>query len=268
LWTLDEQKRREERAGFTHKGSRHQETKQNEVVFEELMPTKNGPTHLTTGLATYKPKGETPYHRHPFSEVLIAVRGKLPLRVAGRLYQLGELDALHIPCHTSFEDIRGNTAHFASNPSDDQSPVLFWALNSTSWDTEFLSQDEIAQFCPVQDEFDRTNCPEVFASYEEAKAREETPLPGCQMRSYFNNANDLGGFRAGHIRLEANSLTPFIQNDYETCIFVLHGRIRCDVNDKPFELSTEDSLFIPVGYTYQITNTFDSNAEFIWICGG
>src|SRR2546425_5725410 len=74
-----------------------------------------GAQGLTTALASFRPGAELPYHRHPFSEVIVVLEGQPDALVEGRRYRLAPFDALHLPA---------GTAHAVRNPSADRPAVL------------------------------------------------------------------------------------------------------------------------------------------------
>src|ERR1700712_1440715 len=62
------------------------------VLFECLVGSQNQARGLTTGLVTFAPLAELPYHSHPFSESITLLKGRAVVEVEGRRFVLGPLD--------------------------------------------------------------------------------------------------------------------------------------------------------------------------------
>lgn len=66
------------------------------------------PKNLCWGRAIYRPGAGLRYHTHPVDEIIVVLRGRLPVWVEGRRYELGRLDAIYIPQTSAAEG--GRTA--------------------------------------------------------------------------------------------------------------------------------------------------------------
>src|SRR5580704_8247592 len=74
-----------------------------------------GARGLSTALARFRPGAVLPYHKHPFSEVVVVLSGTIHLLVEGRRYTATAYDAIHLPA---------NTPHRVCNTSADTEAVL------------------------------------------------------------------------------------------------------------------------------------------------
>jgi WD40 repeat protein len=234
----------------------------------ELVTKDIGATNFILGLATYKPLiGRLPYHTHPVSEALIVLAGNLPIRVAGRLHPLGMLDAMQIPPHTDLRETSGNTAHLSWNASKDEPAVFLWSLSSEFLTRDPINDEQIEQYCAEVNTIPESSTyPELVTEF--AKSHVEELKPGCHFRYYFSSNERTSGYCAGHARLEMRSSTPWFQNDYDTCIFVLRGRIECHAGELRSQLSPYQALFVPSGLPHALINNHNSDSEFVWVCPG
>ena len=67
------------------------------VFFECHVGRHNNAKQLTTGLVTFSPGAELPYHLHHFTESITLLSGEVTLLIEGRRYELSKLDNVVIP---------------------------------------------------------------------------------------------------------------------------------------------------------------------------
>src|SRR4029079_12754989 len=89
------------------------------VSFECLVGAHKQARNLTTGIVTFAPAGQLPYHTHTFSESITLLSGHAVVEVEGRRYALDVMDNVVMP---------KGVAHYVKNASGSREAVFHIAM--------------------------------------------------------------------------------------------------------------------------------------------
>src|SRR5262249_1993047 len=110
------------------------------VLLRPLVGHHNQARGLTTGIVTFLPGGQLPYHLHPFAESVTVLQGRLEIEVEGRRYALGPLDNI---------TINRETPHHSVNPSKSQPAVAHIAMASANVSRKLVEEKFISRQMPA-----------------------------------------------------------------------------------------------------------------------
>jgi quercetin dioxygenase-like cupin family protein len=212
-----------------------------------------GAEGLTTSLASFRPGAELPYHRHPFSEVIVVLSGEARVLVEGRRYLLRAYDAMHLP---------SGTPHMVQNPSPDLSAVLHSSFASAAPTRELVE----ANF-PVEDRAaPRAGCPEHLIRFDEAPVYELAPR--AFFRDLFARRFGAQGICGGYGVFEPSASLPCHYHAYDESITIVFGRAVCQVAGREYDLSDCATACIPRGRPHRFLNRSDRPMAMIWVYAG
>jgi quercetin dioxygenase-like cupin family protein len=212
-----------------------------------------GAKGLSTALATFQPQAELPYHRHPVSEVIVALSGSALVCVEDRRYLLRPHDAIHVPAETPHA-VRNATAHGPSTLH-------------TSFATDSPSREPVNQRFVVRD-LDRTDaaCPETLVRFEQATAYELAPR--TEFRDLFARRYGARGICGGYGVFEPGASLPCHFHEYDESITIVAGRAVCQVAGREYELADCATACVPRGRPHRFLNRSADRMAMIWVYAG
>jgi quercetin dioxygenase-like cupin family protein len=211
------------------------------VRFECLVGAHNRAQNLTTGIVTFDPGSELPYHSHPFSESVTLLDGEAILEVEGRGYELRPLDNVVIP---------PGVPHFVKATGADSSSELHVAMASSS-PTRVLVDRSFKR--RTIDATMETDGPERVNRFRTAPRYEAGPhtafidffnkdlLPGIEMSGGY------GLFYPGG-RLPAHV------HDFDESICIIDGTATCVVEGRRYAMSGYATALQPRGRVHYFIN--------------
>ncbi|HVX10767.1 MAG TPA: cupin domain-containing protein [Pirellulales bacterium] len=223
------------------------------VEVQVLATGAMGAQGLTTSLANFRPGATLPYHRHPFSEVLVVLAGSAQVSVAGRRYVLRPYDTIHIPA---------DTPHAAHNPSSDVPAVLHSSFASDSPTREAVSEE-----FAVEDRVESDPAgPETLVRFEQAPVYELAPQ--AHFRDLFARRFGSRGVCGGYGVFEPGASLPCHYHAYDESITIVAGRAVCQVAGREYELSDMGTACIPRGRPHRFLNRSNQPMAMIWVYAG
>jgi 2-keto-3-deoxy-L-rhamnonate aldolase RhmA/quercetin dioxygenase-like cupin family protein len=226
------------------------------VVFECLVGVHNRARNLTTGLVTFAPGAELPYHTHTFTESITLLRGDAAVEVEGRRYELGPLDNVVIP--------RG-LAHHARNHSAREPAVFHIAMA-----TEKPSRTLVDRFFP------RRVMPDTSCGTEGAERvnRHQTATrfaagPNTEFIDFFN-ADLMSGMEmsGGYGLFHPGGRLPAHIHDFDESICIIDGEATCIVEGRRYTLSDCATALVPRGRVHYFIDQSQGTMAMIWVYAG
>jgi 2-keto-3-deoxy-L-rhamnonate aldolase RhmA/quercetin dioxygenase-like cupin family protein len=226
------------------------------VSFECLVGKQNQARRLTTGLVTFAPRAELPYHEHTFAESITLLSGAMSVEVEGRIYSLKKLDNVVIPA---------GRAHYARNASTSEPAVLHIAMA-----TDTPSRMLINKF------FSRRAMPEsptVLAGAERfnrfATAKRGAAGPGTEFIDCFN-ADLMPGLEmsGGYGLFQPGGRLPAHFHDFDESICIISGKATCVVEGRRYSMSDCATALQPRGRVHYFINESSGPMEMLWVYAG
>ncbi|MEM1575286.1 MAG: cupin domain-containing protein [Candidatus Methanomethylicia archaeon] len=96
----------------------------------------------------------------------------------------------------------------------------------------------------------------------------EAPEPWRRILTILIDKNSMGAENmvVGLGRFECGQkCAPHKHDDSEEAYYILEGKGIIKINEEEYEVSKEDAIFIPKGFTHQIMNNNDKDLVFLWI---
>ena len=214
-----------------------------------------GATNFSTGIAKIEPSGFLPYHSHAFSEAITVLRGSARVLVEGRAYRLNPRDSVHIPA---------GVAHRVENCAADEELVAHW-----SFATARPSRELIDQTFPVDDRGtgDPTReDPETIVRYKTESIYELSK--GAFFLDLFARRFGARGICGGHGRFLPGASLPCHIHDFDESITIVEGAAVCLVQGHRYELSGNDTAFIPKGLPHRFLNLSNAEMAMVWVYAG
>ncbi len=223
------------------------------VEVQTLATGALGAQGLTTSLATFRPGATLPYHRHPFSEVLVVLAGTAQVSVAGRRYVLRPYDAIHIPA---------DMPHSAHNGSSDMPAVLH-----SSFASDNPTREAVPEQFDVEDRVESDPAgPETVVRFERATIYELAPQ--AHFRDLFASRFGSRGICGGYGVFEPGASLPCHFHNYDESITIAEGRAVCQVAGREYELSDLGTACIPRGRPHRFLNRSNQPMAMIWVYAG
>jgi 2-dehydro-3-deoxyglucarate aldolase/4-hydroxy-2-oxoheptanedioate aldolase len=226
------------------------------VSFECLVGKHNRARKLTTGLVTFQPGAELPYHDHPFSESITLMAGEATIEVEGRRYQLELLDNVTIPA---------GLAHRAKNVSTSTLAVFHIALASDT-PTRTLVERPIASRDMPRDSTGLTGAERVtrFAS-----ARRFAAGPNTAFIDFFNRELMPGiEMSGGYGLFEPGGRLPAHVHDFDESICIIDGLATCVVEGRRYSMTDCSTALQPRGRVHYFINESPRSMAMIWVYAG
>jgi len=225
------------------------------VIFQPHVGAHNQARNLTTGMVTFMPGAQLPYHKHPHGEAITLLSGEAEVEVEGRRYRLRPLDNVYIP---------PEQAHFAVNKSASKPATFHIAMN-----THDPSQALVRAVTPTRMMPDDA----TGVSGAERVSRHATttwyePNPGAHFQDYFNR--DLGsvGMSGGYGEFATGGRLPCHLHDFDESITIIQGTATCVVEGRKYALSDCATALAPRGRCHYFINLSDRPMAMIWVYAG
>jgi quercetin dioxygenase-like cupin family protein len=226
------------------------------VAFECLVGAHNAARNLTTGLVTFAPDAQLPYHTHPFSESITLLKGRALVEVEGRGYELEALDNVVIP---------RATAHLAKNLSA-TAPALFHIAMATHSPTRTL----------VEPPAPRRSMPATFGGVPGAERVNRfrtmprvSAGPSTEFIDFFNR-DLLPGIEmsGGYGLFHPGGRLPAHVHDFDESICIIDGLATCVVEGARAPLSDGATALVPRGRVHYFINDSAAPMAMLWVYAG
>ena len=225
------------------------------VVFQPLVGAHNRAHNLTTGIVTFMPGAQLPYHTHPHAEAITLLGGEAEVEVEGRRYRLRPLDNVYIP---------PGRAHFAVNPSVGKPAMFHIAMNSHEPSRTLVAAPVSNRLMP--DEASGVSGCERVSRHASTPWYE--PNPGARFQDYFNR--DLGsvGMSGGYGEFTHGGQLPCHLHDFDESITIVLGTATCVVEGRRYSLSDFATALAPRVRCHYFINLSDRPMAMIWVYAG
>lgn len=225
------------------------------VVFRGLVGGHNDARKLTTGIVTFAPGVELPYHTHPFAESVTLLEGEAAMEVEGRRYALGPLDNMVIP---------KETAHSVVNTSRTK-PAVFHIAMSSSTPTRTLidrkfTRTEMAKDSGGTPGAERVNRHETTPVYEAS--------PNARFQDFFNRDLGCAEMSGGYGLFAPGARLPCHLHDFDESICIIDGTATCVVEGRRYALKDCGTALVPRGRCHYFINDTDRPMAMIWVYAG
>ena len=226
------------------------------VSFECLVGAHNHARRLTTGIVTFAPGAELPYHFHPFSESITLLSGTAEVSVEGRMYRLQNLDNVTI--------LRG-LAHHVRNSSAKE-PAVFHIAMATETPVRTL----------VDKFFSRRTMPDDSAGMPAAErvtrfktARRFEAGPNTQFIDFFNRDIIPGiEMSGGYGLFDPGGRLPAHYHDFDESICIMQGTATCVVEGRRYSMKDSATALQPRGRVHYFINESRDQMAMIWVYAG
>ena len=218
----------------------------------------NGPIHfhMSTGLVTFEPKANLPYHTHPVSESITVLSGATVVGVEGREYSLGPLDTIVIP--------RG-TAHSAWNVSSSERGVVHVALASHNPGRDLVPAPAERKSMPTES----SGLPEKERVTRFKTASRSEAGPGTSFIDHFNKDLMPGiEMSGGYGAFQPGGRLPAHFHDFDESICIIEGTATCVVEGRRYQQSNRSTALEPRGRVHYFVNETQKPMEMIWVYAG
>jgi quercetin dioxygenase-like cupin family protein len=229
------------------------------VVFEALVGAHNRAKNLTTGIVTFAPGAQLPYHTHPFTESVTLLSGQAVAEVEGRRYTLKPLDNVVIT---------RELAHHVVNASF-REPAVFHIAMATSSPTRtlvdrFFSKKAMPDTATGQAGAERVNRFAIAKRFEAA--------PGATFIDFMNSDLMPGPppmeMSGGYGLFRPGGRLPAHVHDFDESICIIQGNATCVVEGRRYRMSDNSTALQPRGRVhYFITETQEPMAM-LWVYAG
>jgi 2-keto-3-deoxy-L-rhamnonate aldolase RhmA/quercetin dioxygenase-like cupin family protein len=226
------------------------------VVFEAQVGKHNAAKKLTTGLVTFAPRAELPYHEHAFTESITLLSGALTVEVEGRIYSLNKLDNVVIPA---------GRAHFGRNASASEPAVLHIAMATDSPSRtlvdKFFSRRAMGETSAGLAGAERVN---RFASAKRGVAGPGTEFIDCFNEALLPGIEMSGGYGLFH----PGGRLPAHFHDFDESICIISGQATCVVEGRRYAMSDCATALQPRGRVHYFINESGGPMEMLWVYAG
>ena len=212
--------------------------------------------NLTTGIVTFEPGAELPYHRHGFGESVTLLDGQLTVSVEGRRYALGPLDNVTVP--------RG-VAHCAVNTSRAAPAVLHIAMATDRPEHEpvdrFFSRRTMPLGATAQPGAERVTRLDTAVRYEAG--------PNTHLVDHFNTELlpeiEMSG---GYGLFPHGGRLPAHAHDFDESICIIQGQATCFVEGERYQLADRATAMVPRGRVHYFANEAEAPMAMLWVYAG
>ena len=225
------------------------------VVFQPHVGAHNQARNLTTGLVTFMPGAQLPYHKHPHGEAITLLSGEAEVEVEGRRYRLRPLDNVYIPAER---------AHFAVNPSASRPATFHIAMNTHDPSRALVSAVTPTRLMP--DEANGVSGAERVSRHATTPCYEANP--GANFQDYFNRELGSVGMSGGYGEFTTGGRLPCHLHDFDESITIIEGTATCVVEGRKYALSDCATALAPRGRCHYFINLSDRPMAMIWVYAG
>ncbi len=225
------------------------------VVFQPHVGSHNQARHLTTGVVTFMPGAQLPYHTHPHAEAITLLSGEAEVEVEGRRYRMRVYDNIYIP---------PERAHFALNPSASKPATFHIAMNTSEPSRTLVSAAGPTRTMPDE----ATGMAGAERVSRHATTAWYVPNPGARFQDYFNR--DLGsqGMSGGFGEFTPGGRLPCHLHDFDESITIVQGTATCVVEGRRYSLADCATALAPRGRCHYFINLSDRPMAMIWVYAG
>jgi len=225
------------------------------VNFRPLVGKHNNARDFTTGIVTFDPGAELPYHLHTFTESITLLEGRAALEVEGRRYALQQLDNAVIP---------PGTAHFVSNTSRFQPAVFHISMATESPSRElikrFYSSKTMAPDSKGVPGAERLNIHAIADWYE--------PNPGARFVDFMNRDLGYPDMSGGYGIFKPGAQLPCHIHDFDESITIVQGTATCVVEGRRYSMKDNATALVPRGRCHYFINDTDAPMAMVWVYAG
>lgn len=226
------------------------------IKLDCLVGHHNRARNLTTGLTTFEPGANLPYHTHPVGESITVLSGNIVASVEGREYSLGPLDNIVVP--------RG-MAHSTVNASSSHPAVVHVALPSEAPARELIS----ANFDRLITAPDAAGIPGKERVTRFSAAPRSEAGPGTSFIDYFNRDLMPGiEMSGGYGAFQPGGRLPAHFHDFDESICIIQGTATCVVEGRRYEMSDCSTALQPRGRVHYFINESKEPMAMIWVYAG
>jgi 2-keto-3-deoxy-L-rhamnonate aldolase RhmA/quercetin dioxygenase-like cupin family protein len=226
------------------------------VALDCLVGAHNGARNLTTGLVTFDPEANLPYHTHAVSESITVLSGSAVVGVEGREYLLEMLDTIVIP--------RG-VAHSAWNDSKTERGVVHVALASHNPGRDLVAAPLQTKKMPMESAHIAGK--ERVTRFQTA-ARSEAG-PGTSFIDHFNKDLMPGiEMSGGYGAFLPGGRLPAHFHDFDESICIIEGTATCVVEGRRYQQSNKSTALQPRGRVHYFVNDTQKPMAMIWVYAG
>ncbi len=225
------------------------------VIFQPHVGAHNQARNLTTGLVTFMPGANLPYHKHPHGEAITLLAGEAEVEVEGRRYRLQPFDNVYIP---------PERPHFAVNPLAGKPAVFHIAMNTDEPARTLVPPPARSQTMP--------DVAAGVAGAERVSRHASTPWyepnPGARFQDYFNRELGSVGMSGGYGEFTTGGRLPCHLHDFDESITIVTGTATCVVEGRMYALSDCSTALAPRGRCHYFINLSDRPMAMIWVYAG
>jgi 2-dehydro-3-deoxyglucarate aldolase/4-hydroxy-2-oxoheptanedioate aldolase len=226
------------------------------VSFECLVGAHNRAKNLTTGIVTFAPEAELPYHTHTFSESITLLSGRAMVEVEGRRYTLGEMDNAVLP--------RG-VAHHVINTSLAE-PATFHVAMATDQPSRTLV-DRFYSKKAMPDS--ATGTPGAERINRFATTRRFEVGPNTSFMDYFNKDLVPGiEMSGGYGLFHPGGRLPAHIHDFDESICIVQGVATCVVEGRKYSMADLSTALQPRGRVHYFINDSRAPMAMLWVYAG
>lgn len=226
------------------------------VQFEGLVGKHNHARNLTTGIVTFNPGAQLPYHLHPFSESVTLLSGKAVMEVEGRRYEFSKMDNVVIP--------RG-TAHCVTNISASEQATFHISMASDQPTRTLVERFFSKKSMPD----DSTGTPGAERVNRFKTARRFEAGPNTQFIDFFNKYLMPGIEMSGGFGLFfPGGRLPAHIHDFDESICIIEGEATCVVEGRRYKMSGLSTALEPRGRVHYFINQSQAPMAMLWVYAG
>jgi len=227
------------------------------IAFDCQVGNHNGARDLTTGLVTFEPSAQLPYHTHPFTESVTVLEGALHFAVEGREYLLTSLDNVVVPrgfAHTAWNAAASSRTkvHVALATNK---PVR--DLVSTSFARRVMPNDSTG--VPLKERVTRfslaTRCGDVGPGASFIDFCNKDLVPGIEMSG-------------GYALFQPGGRLPAHVHDFDESICIVQGTATCVVEGRRYSMADCATALQPRGRVHYFINEGQDPMAMIWYYAG
>ncbi|MGB7600431.1 MAG: cupin domain-containing protein [Candidatus Sulfotelmatobacter sp.] len=226
------------------------------VSMDCLVGQHNGARHLATGLVSFAPGAQLPYHTHPVSESVTLLSGSAIVSVEEREYCLGTFDNIVIP-----EDL----PHSVRNASDSESARFHVAFPSASPARDWVTA--AFERLPMPHGSTGTRGKERITRFTTASRSEAGP--GTSFIDHFNQELMPGlKMSGGYGLFQPGGRLPAHFHDFDESICIIEGTATCVCEGRRHSMSGGTTALQPRGRVHYFINESAEPMSMLWVYAG
>jgi quercetin dioxygenase-like cupin family protein len=225
------------------------------VNFECLVGARNQARNLTTGIVTFDPGAELPYHAHPFSESVTLLGGEAAVEIEGRCYELERFDNVVIP---------KGLPHFVK-ASGSNVPAVFQIAMASSSPTRVL----VDRSFPRRTMRGSTGVPGLERVNRFRTAPRYEAGPKTEFIDFFSKDLVPGSEMSGGYGLfQPQGRLPAHVHDFDESICIIEGTAICVVEGRRYPMSDCSTALQPRGRVHYFINESPGPMAMLWVYAG